>query len=188
MFVKIISIIIITKFIILRVLLFTSFFMVTRNKSESFSDCCNRITFLLFHKLFCCLLKHRKYIIAHNIKSLQHSSSACFNHFIMLRNPDPLKLDASLTLNLVDEASGFIRKECNTDSTSSSTCSSAWSMNICLHFVWWFNLHDQVYIWHIKASWSHICRYKNFELSVFKSLHSYLSLILCNVTVHYFHV
>lgn len=67
MSVTIISLIIITKLKILRVLLFTSFRVVTRNKSESFCNCCQCITFLLLHKLFSSLFKHRKHIIAHNV-------------------------------------------------------------------------------------------------------------------------
>jgi hypothetical protein len=61
-------------------------------------------------------------------------------------------------------------------------------MDVGLNFLWWLNLNNQVDIWNVEATRRDICSDQNFKFSFFESLHSDLTLILNDVTVHDFDV
>lgn len=61
-------------------------------------------------------------------------------------------------------------------------------MNICLSVFWWLNLDNQVNVGDVEASRSDISGYKDLELALLEPLDRDLSLVLCDIAVHYFHL
>lgn len=80
----------------------------------------------------------------------------------------------------------WIKSDASTISTSSG--SSAWSVNVSLNIFWWFDLDNKIYIRNIKTSGGNISCYEDVKLAFFESLESDLALILSDVTVHDFDV
>ena len=61
-------------------------------------------------------------------------------------------------------------------------------MNIGLSVFGWLNLDDKVNTRDIKASSSDVCGNQNAEFLLFKALQCDFSLVLSDVTMHYFNV
>jgi hypothetical protein len=61
-------------------------------------------------------------------------------------------------------------------------------MNVGFNFLWWLDLDNQVNIRDVEATGRDICCDQNFEFSFLESLHSDLTLILNDVTVHDFDI
>jgi hypothetical protein len=49
-------------------------------------------------------------------------------------------------------------------------------------------LNDEIDVVNIESSSSNICSYKNLKLSFFESLHCYFSLVLIDISMHYFNI
>ncbi len=56
-------------------------------------------------------------------------------------------------------------------------------MNICVNFLWWLELDDQVDLWDIEASCGNVGCDKTFKFTLLESLESDLPLFLGDVTV-----
>jgi len=61
-------------------------------------------------------------------------------------------------------------------------------MDVSLSILRRLNLDNQVNIWNVQSTGCNISGYENIELTLLKSLKGYLTLILCNVTMHNFDI
>lgn len=61
-------------------------------------------------------------------------------------------------------------------------------MDVALCVLWRFNLNHQIDVGDIDTSSGNISGYQDFEFELLESLEGYLSLVLSDVTVHYFDV
>ena len=61
-------------------------------------------------------------------------------------------------------------------------------MDVSLRLLRWFDLDNQVNVWDVKASGSHIGSTEHSELAFFEALHRDFSLVLSDISVHDFNV
>ena len=61
-------------------------------------------------------------------------------------------------------------------------------MDVGLSVFGWLNLDDKVHTWDVKASGSDVCGNQNAKFLLFKAFEGDFSLVLSDVTMHYFNV
>lgn len=79
-------------------------------------------------------------------------TSGCSDDIFWLWHTNPLKLDASLVLDLLDQHLSLASVEGDSCSCCTSSCSSARSVDVGLCLLGWLNLDDEVDVWDVKSS------------------------------------
>jgi len=143
---------------------------------------------MLIYEALCSILEQMENILVDITKIFEDISWRSLDNILCLRNSNSLKLNSCHVFDLLDEFQCLLGVESNASTCLSSSCSSAWSVDISLSIFWWFNLNDELNVLNIKASSCDICGNEYFEFTLLESLHCYFSLVLCDVSMHHFNL
>lgn len=96
--------------------------------------------------------EERKHIVVDLLKVRDDLTGGCSDDILRLRDSDPLELDASLALDLLDQHLRLAGVEGDGRSRCSSSCSSAGSVDVGLCLLGWLDLDDEVDIGDVESS------------------------------------
>jgi hypothetical protein len=101
-----------------------------------------------------------------------------------LRCTNHLKLDTGLALYHLNLALSLLREEGDASAREASTSSTTRSVDVSLSVSGRLNLDNQIDIRDIKTSGGNISSNQDIEFALLKSLESYLTLVLANISMH----
>lgn len=143
-----------------------------------------RVSSFLIDQSLCSLVEEWKNIIVYLRKVLADIHRACFYDIFGLRYSYPLKFDARLIFNRLDQHLRFCRVERDTGSTGTSSRSSTTSVDVSLCLLRWLNLNHEVDVGNVKATRCNISGDENAEFALLESLHRDFALVLSNIAMH----
>ena len=110
------------------------------------------ITSFLLDECICSLLKERQHVLVHFLEVLADVHGTGLDDILGLWHANALQLNTRLLFYGLDEHLSLSSIESDAGSASTSSRRTTTSMNICLSFLRWLNLNDEVDVGDIKTS------------------------------------